>query len=50
MMSPMAKPLSEEKPKPDAGATRVAEAMSAHPPPDKAPPPACTSDAMLREL
>ena len=39
MMSPMAKPLAEEKPKPDAGATRVAEAMSAQRAPDKAPPP-----------
>ena len=39
LMSPIAKPQSAETPKPDAGATRVAEAMQAQRPPDAPPPP-----------
>lgn len=38
LMSPVARPRSEEKQKPDAGATRVAEAMTAKQPPQEAPP------------
>jgi uncharacterized protein len=39
MLSPMAKPQTEEKPKREAGATRVAEAMMAQRTPQEAPPP-----------
>jgi uncharacterized protein len=39
LMSPIAKPQSEDRPKPDAGAARVAEAMQAQRVPERAPPP-----------
>jgi uncharacterized protein with von Willebrand factor type A (vWA) domain len=39
MMSPIAKPPGDDKQKPDAGATRVAEAMQAQRAPEEAPPP-----------